>query len=269
MKNLFFIVLFLVSNAYAQGSYALYDYKNSNYLVRFNNTEVRSIASITKLFTAKTIIDSRVDLNEKIKVNGKSKGHVPANTYISRMDLLRAMIISSDNKAAETLANHHPGGYEKFLIDVNQYAVKNLLKDTHLADSTGLLAANTSTAFDLIIFLHQIQNDPIIRSIANERNTVLNIPRGKKTIHINLKNTNPDLFVFDNILISKTGFTNAAGRCVLMLVEKNNDRYAVVVLGQKNVKDRSRIVQNLLNIDIEPSLEPKINSTVEFQYPSP
>jgi D-alanyl-D-alanine carboxypeptidase len=119
----------------------------------------------------------------------------------------------------------------------------------------------------LVEFLHQIKNNPVIRQIANERNAVLAVPKGKKTIAINLRNTNPDLFIYDNILISKTGFTNAAGRCVLMLVEKNHELFAVVVLGQKNVKNRSQVVGELLSIDIDRTPEPKITSTVEFSLP--
>jgi D-alanyl-D-alanine endopeptidase (penicillin-binding protein 7) len=264
------VTLFLIivgTSAYSQGAYALYDYDARMYNVRFSHDTTRSIASITKLFTANTVLNSGVDLNEKIKINGRSGGKVPPGAYMTRLDLLRATIISSDNRAAETLANHHPGGFSQFVKDTNAYLEQNLLFDTKIVDSTGLLAGNTSTARDLVEFLYQIKDQPVIRQIAKERNAVLAVPKGKKTIAINLRNTNPDLFVYDNILISKTGFTNAAGRCVLMLVEKNHELFAVVVLGQKDVKDRSQVVGTLLNVDIDRTPEPKITSTVEFSSP--
>ena len=269
MKKLVILFLLFVGYAHAQGSYVLFDYSAKMYAVRLEHDTSRSIASITKLFTANTILNSGVDLNEKIKINGRSKGKVPPGVYMTRMDLMRAMIISSDNRAAETLANHHPGGFAQFIKDTNSYIDQNLLYDTKIVDSTGLLAGNTSTARDLVEFLYRIKDNPVIRQIANERNAVLAIPKGKKTISINLRNTNPDLFVYDNILISKTGFTNAAGRCVLMLVEKNHELFAVVVLGQKDVKNRSQIVGALLNVDIDRTPEPKITSTVEFEFSSP
>ena len=56
------------------------------------------------------------------------------------------------------------------------------------------------------------------------------------------------MFVFDNILISKTGFTNPAGRCVIMLIEKNNAEYGVVILGQKNVQARTKIAKELIKL---------------------
>ena len=261
------VTLFLIivgTSAYSQGAYALYDYDARMYNVRFSHDTTRSIASITKRFTANTILNSGVDLNEKIKINGRSGGKVPPGAYMTRLDLLRATIISSDNRAAETLANHHPGGFSQFVKDTNAYLEQNLLFDTKIVDSTGLLAGNTSTARDLVEFLYQIKDQPVIRQIAKERNAVLAVPKGKKTIAINLRNTNPDLFVYDNILISKTGFTNAAGRCVLMLVEKNNELFAVVVLGQKDVKNRSQVVGTLLTVDMDRTPEPKITSTVEF-----
>jgi D-alanyl-D-alanine endopeptidase (penicillin-binding protein 7) len=265
MKKL--VILFLImigTSAYSQGAYALYDYDARMYNVRFSHDTTRSIASITKLFTVNTVLNSGVDLNEKIKINGRSGGKVPAGAYMSRIDLMRATIISSDNRAAETLANHHPGGFSQFIKDTNAYLEQNLLYDTKIVDSTGLLAGNTSTARDLVEFLYQIKDNPVIRQIAIERNAVLAVPKGKKTVSINLRNTNPDLFVYDNILISKTGFTSAAGRCVLMLVEKNNELFAVVVLGQKDVKNRSQVVGTLLTVDIDRTPEPKITSTVEF-----
>jgi D-alanyl-D-alanine endopeptidase (penicillin-binding protein 7) len=269
MKKFFILYMLLLgTSSYSQGAFALYDYSANSYAVRYDHTTSRSIASITKLFTANTILNSKVDLNEKIKVNGRSGGKVPSGVYMTRMDLMRAMIISSDNRAAETLANHHPGGFNQFVRDTNNYLGNHALFDTHIVDSTGLLAGNVSTARDLIEFLHQIKDNSIIRKIANERNAILSIPKGKKTIGINLRNTNPDIFVYDNILISKTGFTNLAGRCVLMLVERNHELFAVVVLGQQTVKNRSHIVGMLLNTDIDRKPEPKINSTVEFEFSS-
>jgi D-alanyl-D-alanine carboxypeptidase len=74
----------------------------------------------------------------------------------------------------------------------------------------------------------------------------VSVPKGKKTLTINLKNTNSTLFQFDNILISKTGTTNAAGKCVAMLIERNGSLFAVVVLGQKNGHRRTMVVEELL-----------------------
>jgi D-alanyl-D-alanine endopeptidase (penicillin-binding protein 7) len=266
MKKIILTLSIFCSGLVHAGAYAFYDFSAHEYIVENNRQEVRSIASITKLFTAITVLNSGVDLNEKVKINGRSRGYVPAGVYMTRMDLMRAMLISSDNRAAESLANNHPGGFVQFIRDANAYADNKALYNTKIVDSTGLLPGNQSTAMDLINFLSSIKHQHVIRSIAGERNAALNAPRGKKTITINLHNTNPEIFVYDNILISKTGFTNPAGRCVLMLIEKKNELFGVVVLGQSNVKNRSILVKELLSIEILPTPIPVINSTVEFEY---
>ena len=211
MKKIILLLVLALNSVVAwAGAYALYDFGSSTYVVHSDRHTVRSIASITKLFTAITVINSGVDLTEKIKVNGKSSGRVPPGVYMSRMDLMRAMLISSDNRASETLANHHPGGFAQFIKDANLYLYNNSLYNTTIVDSTGLLPGNVSTAHELIELLGLIRHQPIIRSIAGERNALVTAPVGKKTIRINLNNTNPEIFTYDNILISKTGFTTPA-----------------------------------------------------------
>jgi D-alanyl-D-alanine carboxypeptidase len=267
MKRLFVsLALYTVTLCYAQGSYALYDFEQEHYQVHHNVTEVRSIASITKLFTAMTILRSGVDLNEKVKVTGKSGGRFPRGMMVSRNDLMKAMLISSDNLAAETLANTYPGGFDVYLEDANRWIWGWGLIDTRVVDASGLLPGNVSSVNDLVKFIAKIQDNSVIRKITQERQTTIDLPKGKKTIKVNLKNTNSTLFDFDNILISKTGTTNAAGKCVIMLVEKNKNLHAVVLLGQKNAKERTTLATNLISAlpITKPVTEPE---PIEFKFP--
>jgi D-alanyl-D-alanine endopeptidase (penicillin-binding protein 7) len=140
------------------------------------------------------------------------------------------------------------------------------LTSTTIVDASGLLAGNVSTIDNLVTLLHRIKDHDVIREISNERTTTLKLPKGKKTVKINLRNTNPTLFQFDNIIISKTGFTSPAGRCVAMLVRKEDRLYAVVVLGQPNVKERSQLANEL--ISKEPIRQvPPVYQTIEFEFP--
>jgi D-alanyl-D-alanine carboxypeptidase len=217
------------------------------------------------LFTATTILRAGLDLDEKVKVQGKSGGRFPRGLYVTRSELLRAMLISSDNLAAESLAHSYPGGFNKFILDTNTYVQGMGLINTKIVDSTGLLPGDVSTATELIKFLAKIKDNEIIRKISNLKSDTVVIPKGKKTIRINLHNTNPSVFTFDNILISKTGFTSPAGRCVVMLVEKNGTYNAVIVLGQKNVKARSRIANDLITADpLEKPKEEQVNVVREL-----
>ena len=245
MKRLLLILLFC-TGVHAEGAYTLYDYERGEYQVSFNSYEVRPIASISKLFTAVTILRSGADLTERVRVKGRSNGRFPNGMLVSRDSLMKAMLISSDNRAAETLANTYPGGFNTFIKDVNEYIKGRGLLHTYIEEPTGLSSNNVSTAAELIGFLGFIKNNKVLRDYSDNKTADILIPKGKKSIHIKLHNTNPSIFKFDNILISKTGFTNPAGRCVLMLVEKDSKYYGIIVLGQKNVQDRSAIANGLI-----------------------
>jgi D-alanyl-D-alanine carboxypeptidase len=144
------------------------------------------------------------------------------------------------------LAHAHPGGMSKFLRDV-QWEISNMgLVNTKIVEPTGLSPMNISTVEDLSNFLFFMRNNILIRSISAERTHQTQVVKGKKKITVNLRNTNPAVFAYDNILISKTGTTNAAGKCVAMLIERNGSLFAVVVLGQKNGHRRNLVVEELL-----------------------
>jgi len=155
-------------------------------------------------------------------------------------------MISSDNRAAETLANTYPGGFDQFIKDANAYIKGRGLIHTSIEEPTGLSKNNVSTATELISFIGAVKDNEALKSYSDEKTADILIPKGKKQIHIKLHNTNPSIFKFDNILLSKTGFTNPAGRCVVMLVEKDKKYYGIVVLGQKNVNERSQLANVLI-----------------------
>ena len=228
------------------GAYGLRSWDDYQWQHSYNVEEVRSIASITKLFTAVTVLNSDVNLTQTVKVQGHSTGKFATGMMVTRLELIRAMLISSDNRAAESLAHAHPGGMSKFIRDV-QWEISNMgLSNTKIVEPTGLSPMNISTVEDLSNFLFYMRNNIIIRSIASERTHQTQIVKGKKRVTVNLRNTNPAMFTYDNILISKTGTTNAAGKCVAMLIERDGALFAVIVLGQKTGHQRTMIVEELM-----------------------
>ena len=271
MKKIFLAALLSAATfTYAQstqGAWGLYDYDHTEYQMVYNRSEVRSIASITKLFTANTILRAGLDLDERVKVQGRSGGRFPKGAMVTRNDLMKAMLISSDNLAAETLANTYPGGFDKFITDTNQWVRGWGLMDTTIVDASGLLAGNQSTVNNLTIFIYKIKQYPDILTISAEANAVLKVPKGRKEIKIHLKNTNPEVFTFDNIILSKTGTTNAAGKCVVMLVEKSGSIHGVVVLGQRNGKERSTLAKTLLAMMPIPVAHADTNNVFEISFP--
>jgi D-alanyl-D-alanine endopeptidase (penicillin-binding protein 7) len=248
MKKFLTCLIFACTTAGAQStSYGVFNYTEVEYVHNKNVEVVRSIASITKLFTAKAILDSNVDLDEPVLVQGKSGGRFAKGVKVERYELLRAMLMSSDNLAAESLAMAHPGGMKQFLYDVNGDIEWMGLKNTVIVDSTGLLAGNKSTVEDLKEFLFVLRRYYLIQRLSSEKFYTTEYRKGKKTIKVNLKNTNPQIWTYDSIILTKTGFTSAAGRCLAMLVEKNGELYSVISLGNRTVTERSRNISDLMN----------------------
>lgn len=245
MKYFLIILTLLIQSVWAD-SHALFNYNNREYIERQDTSSIRSIASITKLFTAITILKDSQDLDSLIEVDCKNKGRVGVGMQLSRRDLLTATVVSSDNCAAETLANNYSGGYSKFISD-REVLIRELgLFNTHLHDPTGLSVFNVSTVEDLIVFAPIAYQNEVLRSIANLPEARLTAYRKGRKIVVPIRNTNPSLYIHPEIVVSKTGFTNAAGRCVIILTKRLENLYAVVVLGEPNLKSRTRKVEKLL-----------------------
>ena len=252
-NRILLIFCLLFANSVYANSYGLYDFRDLRYEHSRNTADVKSIASITKLFTAYAVVMSLVDLDEKVKVQGKSSGRFARGSYLQRSELMRAMLMSSDNLAAETLAHAHPGGYDKFIADINWHLGLNGFKETKIVDATGLLAGNVSTVDELKEFLFILRRIDIIRYYSSGKTYSVKYqpPKSKKTITIQLRNTNPQVFTYDSIVLTKTGFTNAAGRCLAMLVEKNGVLYAMVTLGNKDVRQRTGVINEMFNVHVQ------------------
>jgi D-alanyl-D-alanine endopeptidase (penicillin-binding protein 7) len=244
MRLLFLLLIFVASPSWS--GYALYDYKRQEYIDRTETEEVRSIASITKLFTALTIINSNTDLDRIVEVQCQNRGHLQKGTELTIRDLLVASLVASNNCAAETLANTYSGGFRSFIFDRNQLIKHMGLKNTNLHDATGLSVFNTSTINDLVIFGAVAYQNQILRTIASLPEAKLTMWRKGRVTKLSIRNTNPALLNHSDIALSKTGTTNAAGKCVLMVVKRFEELYAVVVLGEPNSNSRNKKVEKLL-----------------------
>lgn len=248
MRYILLCFCLTISQAWAN-SHALYNYDTKEYITKQNVESIHSIASITKLFTAMTILESGVELDKRINVECRVRGSNGKNIEMSRRDLLTVMIVASDNCAADTLANDYPNGYSSF-VQARTKLIKNMgLKNTRLHDATGLSVFNSSTVSDLITFAPIAYGNLFLRSISNlPAATVRSVRKGKETV-IKVYNTNPSVYNHKEIVISKTGFTNSAGRCVLMMVKKLDYFYAVIVLGEPTVRARTKQAERLLNYE--------------------
>ncbi len=221
-------------------SYAVMDLSKGEMLTEQNSTEVRSIASITKLMTALVVLDSGLSLSEKIKVtpvNGVST-KLARGILVERGQLLHLGLMSSDNLATKLLAINFPGGEEAFIEKMNAKAREIGMDKTVFTDPTGLLASNVSTAQDLIKLLVYSEKYNHIREYSTSEQTAIPVPGKKTTWSINFNTTNELVKKYKDIIISKTGWIKNSGGCLVMLVEDHIGKRAIVVLNSRNTRTR-------------------------------
>ena len=174
MKYLALIFLFVATTVLArEPSVYVYNETTDRIEHQRNSTEFRSIASITKLMTAMVALDYSKDLFRRLPLNTMVKSNLPRGSY-TRQELFDAMLVRSDNAAAETLAADYPGGRKEFVWRMNQQAREWGINAT-FRDPTGLDRGNMATAGDvghLAVYAAGywvIRDDSVIKTVAFER----------------------------------------------------------------------------------------------------
>ena len=248
MKILVILILCTVSTfaRARENSVVVYNISTNNIEHLQNADEVRPIASITKLMTAMVALDYDKDLQRRLTLKKGSGSHLPPGEY-TRGQLLISMLVNSDNGASEVIAKDHVGGRSAFVAEMNRYATAQGLANTRFLDPSGLSVFNVSTARELVDIIRISSNYWFIEQASSYKTVSIPVPSKKRSWLITLPHTSGDLLnVFDHVMISKTGFTNPAGWCVGMLVEQQQQQYAVIVLGSNNKTDRMSIIKKVL-----------------------
>lgn len=223
----------------------LYNITDDRVEYQRNADQVRSIASITKIMTAMVTLDYDKDLSRRLMLSRVVRSHLPQQEY-TREQLLRAMLINSDNAAAETIAADYPGGRTAFIARMNWQADIWNMPHTNFVDPSGLGVFNTSTARDVANMMNTAAGYWFIVDVGSRKQTAIETKYKKKIRKITLPHTSgPLLFEFESVLVSKTGLTSAAGWCVGMVVEQNRQRHIVVVLGSRNKRERLNTVKDI------------------------
>jgi D-alanyl-D-alanine carboxypeptidase/D-alanyl-D-alanine endopeptidase (penicillin-binding protein 7) len=207
------------------------------------------IASLTKLMTAMVVLDAGQDGAEEIRIDDAdvdelkhTRSRLPVGSVITRDSLLELALIASDNRAAAALARTYPGGPDAFAAAVRRKIEALGLQRTTLVEPTGLSAQNRSSAHDLGIVVRAAGQYPEIARITSQPAQTVTV----RAREVRFRNTNalvgrPGW----NILLSKTGFTNEAGRCLTMRIETAGRTLLVVLLGASNAAHRTMDALNV------------------------
>jgi serine-type D-Ala-D-Ala endopeptidase (penicillin-binding protein 7) len=201
-----------------------------------NAQAVLPIASISKLMTAMVTLDANPNLKDTLTIDGAdvddlkgTRSRLKVGTELSREEMLRLALMSSENRAASSLARYYPGGRSAFVAAMNAKSKMLGLTDTHFEDPTGLTAANVSSARDLVKMVSAAHTYPMIREFTTTAEYDVAINGREKTFH----NTNPLVRSRNNdweIGLSKTGYINEAGKCLVMQAWFNNKPTIIVLL---------------------------------------
>ena len=229
-----------------------------NIIASENIDAVRSIASVTKLVTVLTVLDSHPLLDKPLDLtllNLSKKNRKPRRTpydNLTRRELINLAMIRSDNTAARLLCQTYAMGYNRCIQDMNHKAHNLGMMNSVFYDPTGLDDRNNSTARDLIKLAQAAVNYPEVVAASHQSHLKIKI---KKHWFIG-NNTNPLIGSRHDIQVSKTGWTTRAGGCIVMLLDTDKGRRIVVVLGSKNTHTRIPEADFISGIDEEEAAQP-------------
>ncbi|WP_148864472.1 D-alanyl-D-alanine endopeptidase [Marinobacter fonticola] len=193
------------------------------------------IASVTKMMTALVVMEAGQPLDQRLEIyerhrqaanNGYSR--IRIGSTLTRGDLLRIALMSSENLAAYTLARHYPGGFDAFVKAMNEKAQALGMRQSHFVEPTGLSPKNYASATDLVKLMRAAFAHPELREYtttgyftAHFRDPRYSLAFGNTNVLVHRKSW--------GVGLSKTGYLTEAGRCLVM-VTKIDGREVITVL---------------------------------------
>ncbi len=194
------------------------------------------IASLTKMMTALVTVESAppnahvLVTHEAVNMPGSKVGVLPVGRHVRLESMLYGLLLPSGNDAAVALAHHVAGSVPHFVQRMNEQAAKLGMGCTRFSSPSGYYdQGNFSCTADLAILAHADMAQPRIARVAHTYSAALPFPiKGGK---LYLYNNNPLLiYKYPGVTGLKTGFTEAAGRCLVATAERHGVRLGVVVL---------------------------------------
>jgi len=207
------------------------------------------IASMTKLMTAMVVLDAHLAPYEVIRIDKSdldtlkhTRSGVPVGSVFPRHTLIEIALMSSDNHAAAALARTYPGGLPAFLAAAQHKIDELKLENTGIIEPTGLSPQNHASAHDMAKILKAASGYPDIVAATSQSSSRIAVNGRGRLFH------NTNRFVGQpgwDISVSKTGFTNEAGRCLSMRLETAGRKLLVVLMGAVEGSERALDVLNI------------------------
>ncbi|MEE3279617.1 MAG: D-alanyl-D-alanine carboxypeptidase family protein [Pseudomonadota bacterium] len=230
--------------------YILIDADTGRVLVESNADDSLPPASLTKIMTgyvvAAELETGRISLDDEVPISVNawrtkgSKMFIQEGTKVALSDLLRGVIVQSGNDASVAIAEYLAGDEDAFADVMNQYAMTIGMSSTNFLNSTGLPDdGHYSSARDMaVLTLELIRRFPVHYAIYAEREFTF--------AEIRQPNRNRLLLRDRTVDGVKTGYTLAAGYCLVASAERDGMRLVSAVMGASSDEVRMRETQKLL-----------------------
>ncbi len=213
--------------------------------------QVLPMASITKVMTAMVVADARLDMAEKIVlqpddfVGPKSaSSNLRVGDTLNRAEMMLMALMKSENPAAKSLARTYPGGYNAFMRAMNAKAKALGMTTAFFGDPTGLDSRNSASPRDLARMVSAAYDYGVIRQFSTQQSYDFNL--GTRVLRAG--NTNSLVRNGQwNIGLSKTGYINEAGRCVVMQAQVNQRPAVIVLMGANSSQSRAGDATRILS----------------------
>jgi serine-type D-Ala-D-Ala endopeptidase (penicillin-binding protein 7) len=210
------------------------DQDTNEVLLSKNPDAVLPIASITKLMTALVVADAQQPLDEVLTINTEdidtekgSRSRLQLGTQLTRSEALHLALMASENRAANALGRHYPGGLAAFVEAMNRRARALGMTHTRYVEPTGLSSRNQSNASDLALLMREADKHDMIRRLSTSLEAEIAV--GRRALQF--RNTNSLVRNSDwEIGLQKTGYIAEAGRCVVMQAQLAGRKLIMVLL---------------------------------------
>jgi D-alanyl-D-alanine endopeptidase (penicillin-binding protein 7) len=218
------------------------DQQTGECLVQKQAEAVLPIASITKLMTAMVVLDAKMNLQESLNIAPEdvdtlrhSRSRLRVGTRLTRGDALLLALMASENRAAHVLGRTYPGGLGKFVAAMNAKAQSMGLAETRFEDPTGISSGNVSSARDLARMVDAAYHYPLIREFTTRKEATIHTGyRSREFRNSNRLIRSPRW----QIGLSKTGFIDEAGRCLVMQAHVAKRPVLIVLLDSQGKLSR-------------------------------
>ncbi|WP_150538483.1 D-alanyl-D-alanine carboxypeptidase family protein [Actinobacillus vicugnae] len=252
MFKKFLPVFFLFPTLANAQSYVVYDFTHDKILESRSANNVQPIASVTKLMTANVFLENNKNKNCSASISDEDFDYIkgtgtklPKYTPIACSELLKAMLVHSDNYAAHALARSAGMSRTQFIQKMNQKAQQLGMRSTRFSDSSGLSSTNISSAMDLVKLAKYSLKHAKIQELSNTKATYIRV--GKRNVFMQNTSALVREEIFD-AAINKTGYIRESGYNLVFINKHqcNNATIGVISLNNNSSALRSNFTKNKL-----------------------